>query len=58
MQLANIIPVNPPKLNENKKPIIKNNGVIKYKVPDQIVANQFNIFIPVGIAIIDVAAVK
>jgi hypothetical protein len=30
----------------------------KYKHPDQIVLNQFNILIPVGIEIIDVEEVK
>jgi hypothetical protein len=32
--------------------------VIRYKEPDHIVANQFIILIPVGIAIIDVAEEK
>ncbi len=40
-QLAIIRPVNPPKIKLNKKPTIKNIGVIKKKQPDQIVANQF-----------------
>jgi len=35
-----------------------NKGVIKKKQPDQRVANQFNILIPVGTAIIEVAEVK
>ena len=42
----------------NKKPIIKNNGVIKKNEPCHNVANQLSILIPVGIAIIEVAAVK
>ena len=33
-------------------------GVIKEKREDRIVANQFNILIPVGIAIIDVEKVR
>jgi hypothetical protein len=58
IQLAIIKPVNPPKLKLNKKPIIKNKGVNKKKHPDHIVANQFNILIAVGIAIIEVEIVK
>ena len=56
--LAEIRPVNPPKVELKRKPIIKYKGVIKKKQDDQIVANQFNILIPVGIAIIDVEKVK
>ena len=41
-----------------RKPIIKYKGVIKEKREDRIVANQFNILIPVGIAIIDVEKVR
>jgi hypothetical protein len=37
---------------------MKNNGVIKNKILDHIVNNQFNNLIPVGIAIIEVADVK
>ena len=50
--LAKIRPVNPPKVKLKRKPIIKYKGVIKKKHDDHIVANQFNILIPVGIAII------
>ena len=56
--LAEIRPVNPPKVELKRKPIIKYKGVIKKKQEDHIVANQFNILIPVGIAIIDVEKVK
>ena len=56
--MARIIPVKPPKEKENKKPITKNKGVIKKKQPDHKVTNQFNILIPVGMAIIEVAVVK
>jgi hypothetical protein len=38
--------------------MIKYNGVIKKKQLDQIVPNQFNILIPVGIAIIAVEKVR
>ena len=38
--------------------VIKYKGVSKKKQEDHIVANQFNILIPVGIAIIDVEKVK
>jgi predicted rRNA methylase YqxC with S4 and FtsJ domains len=54
---ARIIPVKPPKLNAKRNPIINNKGVIKKKQLDQRVANQFKIFIPVGIAIMEVALV-
>jgi len=56
--LAKIRPVNPPKLKLKRKPIIKYKGVIKKKQEVHIVANQFNILIPVGIAIIEVEKVK
>jgi hypothetical protein len=39
-------------------PIANNIGVSRFRDPPKIVANQLNIFIPVGIAIIIVAAVK
>jgi hypothetical protein len=58
MQLAIIRPVNPPKLKLKKNPTMKNNGVTKKKQPDHMVANQFNILIAVGIAIIEVETVK
>ena len=51
-------PVNPPKVELKGKPIIKYNGVIKEKGDDRIVASQFNILIPVGIAIIEVGKEK
>ena len=47
--LAEIRPVNPPKLELKGKPIIKYKGVIKEKQEVHIVANRFNILIPVGI---------
>jgi hypothetical protein len=39
-------------------PIAQNKGVLNVIDPPYIVANQLNIFIPVGTAIIIVAAVK
>ena len=45
------------RFNESKK-IRFNDIVIKEKHVDRIVANRFNILIPVGIAIIDVAKVR
>jgi hypothetical protein len=51
-------PVNPPIVNKSKKPTIHNIGVLNFITPPHIVANQLNIFIPVGTAIIIVAAVK
>ena len=56
--LAKIGPVNPPKVELKGKPIIKYKGVIEEKQEDHIVANQFNILIPVGIAIIGVGKVE
>jgi hypothetical protein len=56
--LANIIPVKPPTVNKNKNPKANKNGVTKYFSPAYTVAIHENIFIPVGTAIIIVAAVK
>jgi hypothetical protein len=56
--LANNTPVTPPNVNKNKNPNANNIGVFNLNVPPYKVANQLNIFIPVGTAIIIVAAVK
>jgi hypothetical protein len=56
--LANITPVTPPIVNKNKNPIANNIGVANVIVPPTIVVNQEKILIPVGTAIIIVAAVK
>jgi hypothetical protein len=56
--LANAIPVNPPIVNKNKNPTANNIAVSKIIDPPNIVANQLNILIPVGIPIIIVAAEK
>jgi len=53
-----MIPVNPPIVNKNIKPIANSMGVLKSKEPPHMVAIQLNIFIPVGTAMIIVAAVK
>jgi hypothetical protein len=45
-------------VNKNKNPTAHNIGVSNRILPPYIVANQLNIFIPVGTAIIIVAAVK
>jgi len=45
-------------VNKNIKPIVHNIGVSYLILPPNIVANQENILIPVGTAIIIVAAVK
>jgi|TARA_X000001036_G_scaffold436645_1_gene480233 hypothetical protein len=52
------IPVKPPKVNKKIKPLAKSIGVLKLILPPNIVAIQLKIFIPVGTAIIIVAAVK
>lgn len=56
--LASTIPVNPPKVNKKINPVAHNMGVENLILPPYIVANQLKIFIPVGTAIIIVAAVK
>jgi hypothetical protein len=50
--------VKPPTVNKNKKPAANNIGVVKFIEPLYIVVSQLNTFIPVGSAIIIVAAVK
>jgi len=57
-ELESIIPVKPPNVNRIIKPLANNIGVFKTILPPNIVAIQLKILIPVGIAIIIVAAVK
>jgi hypothetical protein len=57
-ELARITPETPPTVKRKIKPIVNNNGVLKFNQPPQIVANQLKIFIPVGTAITIVEAVK
>jgi hypothetical protein len=52
------IPVKPPKVNRNMNPFANNIGVVSTILPPNIVAIQLKILIPVGTAIIIVAAVK
>jgi hypothetical protein len=56
--LDKTIPVKPPNVNNIKKPITKSKGVFLTIWPPHNVAIQLKIFIPVGTAIIIVAAVK
>jgi cellobiose-specific phosphotransferase system component IIC len=56
--LAKIIPVTPPIVNKNINPNTKRKGVFNNNRPPHNVANQLKILIPVGTAIIIVAAVK
>jgi hypothetical protein len=56
--LDSIMPVIPPTVNRNIKPIAKYIGTRRIIAPPHMVAIQLNIFIPVGIAITIVAAVK
>jgi hypothetical protein len=58
LALANTTPVNPPIVNKNIKPKAKRAAVVGLLEPEYAVAIQENIFIPVGTAIIMVAAVK
>jgi len=55
---ASITPVRPPNVNKNRNPVAQIIGVVNFNLPPYIVANQLKIFIPVGTAIIIVAAVK
>jgi len=57
-ELARATPVKPPTVNKKRNPRAKSIGVSKEIFPPHIVAIQLNIFIPVGTAIIIVAAVK
>jgi len=54
----NTTPVTPPNVNKNINPIAHNIGTSSLILPPYIVPSQLNIFIPVGTAIIIVAAVK
>ena len=55
---ANITPVNPPNVNRKINPSAHSIGVVIRNEPPYIVPNQLKILIPVGTAIIIVAAVK
>ena len=57
-EFTKIIPVSPPIVNKKINPIANNIGVLKVIEPSHIVAIQLKILIPVGTAIIIVAAVK
>jgi hypothetical protein len=57
-ELDKTIPVKPPKVNKNMKPLANNIGVFNTIEPPNIVAIQLKILIPVGTAIIIVALVK
>jgi hypothetical protein len=57
-ELARITPVNPPTVNKNTNPIAHIMGVSKDRWDPAIVVSQLKILIPVGMAIIMVAAVK
>jgi len=56
--LAKTTPLNPPIVNITTKPNANNIDGVKCNDPPYVVANQLNILIPVGTAIIKVAAVK
>jgi len=57
-ELAKITPVKPPIVNKNTNPSVHNMGVSLDMWEFDIVAIQLNTLIPVGIAMIIVAAVK
>lgn len=57
-EFAKTTPVKPPTVNKNKNPTAKSIGVLNSMLPPHIVASQLKILIPVGTAIIMVAAVK
>jgi len=56
--LARITPVNPPRVNRKTKPNVHNMGVSLDICEFDIVAIQLKTLIPVGMAMIIVAAVK
>jgi hypothetical protein len=56
--LARTTPVTPPIVKRKMNPKANRRGVLKSREPPQRVANQLKILIPVGTAIIIVAAVK
>jgi len=56
--LAKTTPVTPPTVNRKIKPRANRRGVLNSRDPPQRVANQLKILIPVGTAMIIVAAVK
>jgi hypothetical protein len=56
--LAKTIPVKPPNVNKKIKPNTNNIEVSNLNLPPHIVAIQLNTLIPVGTAMIIVAAVK
>lgn len=55
---ARATPVTPPTVNKKIKPKANSNGVVNTTWPPHIVASQLKTLIPVGTAIIIVAAVK
>jgi len=57
-ELAKMTPVSPPIVNKNTNPNAHNMGVSMFKWALIIVEVQLNTLIPVGIAMIIVAAVK
>jgi hypothetical protein len=56
--LARTIPVNPPTVNKKINPKAHSIGASNFTLEPWIVANHLNTLIPVGTAIIIVAAVK
>ena len=57
-EFAKTTPVTPPTVNKKMKPNVNREGAFNSRALPQRVAIQLKIFIPVGIAIIMVAAVK
>jgi hypothetical protein len=57
-EFAKTIPVKPPIVNKKINPTANNIGVFKQIDPSHIVAIQLKILMPVGTAMIIVAAVK
>jgi hypothetical protein len=56
--LAKTTPVTPPTVKRKINPKVNKSGVLKSREPPQRVASQLKTLIPVGTAIIIVAAVK
>jgi hypothetical protein len=58
LELDSTIPVRPPNVNRKMNPIVHQMGGLKKIFDPKIVLNHLKILIPVGIAMIIVAAVK
>lgn len=56
--LADVGPVNPPMVGGDGGPVIGGVGVVEDEQLDQIVHDQFEGLVPVGVAVVEVGGVK